>query len=58
MLYVINSIPLWGQKCDLNYSNSFQRNVTYTVHCNRYVLSAVNFHNRHTDDDGCTVETC
>ena len=29
-----------------------------TVHCNRYVLPAVNFHNRHTDDDGCTVETC
>ena len=32
----------------------FQRNVTYSVHCNRHVLSAVNFHNRHTDDDGCT----
>ena len=36
----------------------FQRNVTYSVHCKRHVLSAVNFHNRHTDDDGCTVETC
>ena len=36
----------------------FQRNVTYSVHCKRHVLSAVNFHNRHTDDDGCIVETC
>ena len=36
----------------------FQRNVTYSVHCKRHVLSAVNFHNRHTDDDGCNVETC
>ena len=35
----------------------FQRNVTYTVHCNRHVLSAVNFHNCRTDDDGCTVAT-
>ena len=33
----------------------FQLNVTYSVHCNRHVLSAVNFHNRHTDDDGCTA---
>ena len=36
----------------------FQRNVTCTVHCNRHILSAVNFHNRHTDDDRCTVEMC
>ena len=36
----------------------FQRNVTYSVHCKGHVLSAVNFLNRHTDDDGCTVETC
>ena len=34
---------------------NFQLNVTYSVHCNRHVLSAVNFHNRHTDDDGCTA---
>ena len=36
----------------------FQRNVTCTVHCNRHILSAVNFHNHHTDDDRCTVEMC
>ena len=35
----------------------FQHNVTYTAHCNRYVLSAVNFHNCHTDVDRCTVKT-
>ena len=36
----------------------FEGNVTYTAHRNRNVLSAVNFHNHHTDDGRCTVETC
>ena len=36
----------------------FQPNVTYTAHCNRHFLSAVIFHNHHTDDVGCTIETC
>ena len=30
----------------------------YTVQCNRHILTAVNFHNCYTDDDGCNVETC
>ena len=30
----------------------------YTVQCNRHILTAVDFHNCYTDDDGCNVETC
>ena len=30
----------------------------YTVQCNRQILTAVNFHNCYTEDDGCNVETC
>ena len=29
-----------------------------TMHSDAFFISLVNFHNRHTDDDGCTVETC
>ena len=41
--------------CKFIWRIFFQRNVSYPVHCNRHVLSAVNFHNRHTDDDGFTA---
>ena len=33
--------------------------LSYQKNCNRHVLPLyLNFHNRHTDNDGSTVETC
>ena len=64
-----SSLKYWGCTVYVQYSLCrmqmikfmqrivFQRNVTYNVHCNRPVLSAVNFHNCHTHNNGCTVET-
>ena len=51
----ILGIEILAQNSKIMWSIVFQRNVTYTVHSDRHVLSGVNFHNRHTDDDGCTV---
>ena len=28
----------------------------YTVQCNKQILTAVNFHNCYTDDDGCLLK--